>query len=121
MGLVNIEDGGGYACTADFHNWIHVKFFSRDSRLYAIGGMKENGNPSDAFHVLDMESNRWMSEPPLHSSRYATTAFLLDDSIYSMGGRVGKLPSVACEVMPLSGLKFLTLTSHNQFLLPVFY
>ena len=69
--------------------------------------MKENGNPSDAFHVLDLATNKWMSQPPLHSSRYATTAFLLDGAVYSMTGRVGKLPSVACEVRDLLPPQFI--------------
>ena len=61
--------------------------------------MKENGNPSDAHHVLELERNKWMSEPPLNSARYATTSFLMEDTVYAMGGRVGKLPSVVCEVL----------------------
>ncbi|GFS23819.1 kelch domain-containing protein 8B [Elysia marginata] len=63
-----------------------------------MGGMSADTSPFDKFVELDLETFKWQLMPAMPTPRYATFAFLVDDKLYVIGGRQGKIPSVAFEM-----------------------
>ncbi|XP_077987229.1 kelch domain-containing protein 8A-like [Glandiceps talaboti] len=72
-----------------------------EGAVIVIGGMKIDTNPSEQVTVLDVKENVWQELPNLPSPRYATAAFLKGKKIYVLGGRHGKRPTTAFEMLDL--------------------
>nr|KAG5705559.1 hypothetical protein BaRGS_034757 [Batillaria attramentaria] len=77
-----------------------------DNKVLVIGGMAVDTNPRDMFVEFDVEGNKWKKLPGIPTARYASSAFLIGDKLYVIGGRQGKLPTAAFEVYDFNEKKW---------------
>jgi len=70
----------------------------REDKVLVVGGMAVDTNPKDYLMQYDWQKDLWKSLPSMPTARYATFSFLVNDRLYVLGGRQGKLPVSACEV-----------------------
>ena len=74
------------------HGINRLTAVSDGTTIYTVGGMAEGPElqprPIDVATVLvfDTESNTWDSLPPMPQPRHGTTAVILDEVLYVMGG-----------------------------------
>ena len=65
--------------------------------LYVFGGMQPTGQCSDACYVLNDGDAEWSLHSHMPTKRYACHAFVFDDEIFVVGGRVQMTPVNATE------------------------
>lgn len=65
----------------------HAGLEYHDGRLYLIGGYDEASfTPTDAFHIYDIDAERWRQGPVLPTPRGALATAVLDGRIHAIGG-----------------------------------
>lgn len=69
-----------------------------DGRIYVIGGLNASGD-LNTVDVYDPASNTWSVGPRMSSARNGLAAVLTNGHIYAIGGRIGKTPSAAVEIL----------------------
>lgn len=69
----------------------------KDNKAIVAGGMGFDTNPKDYLMAYLPDKNKWESMAPMPTPRYATFSLLIDERLYVLGGRQGKVPITAAE------------------------
>lgn len=57
------------------------------STIYLIGGqIGNNGSGTNTVQVYDIENDKWVFGPPMHTARFRLSVAVLNNNIYAMGG-----------------------------------